>query len=414
MDCINEKCKELYYICHYCVDYKTQNRKDMVKHVNRKINCKCNNPILSYEDAKLLTLSKRFYFHINIDELMRNELLFIINHYCNQENHIYSNYKNILYSVIQNTNKQDSHKHKSEELDEFDKLYFNIEKNKYICDKCESEYISKQNMLKHLNNKKSCEYKQNIKKVIHESKNYSELILEKKRKEEEELQSHIIQQNIQQNINQNFNNIQNNHNKNNNNQSNTFQLSLRDFVNDRYDISHIKDSFYAQKDFFLYNNFLKMIMENKKNQNIFFSENEAMIYSDNELNKMSSDKAGYLILDKLSQSFSQIYHQQDKEAQEYFAFIIKYYSVLKGQYKHDTIYKDYDVEERRFFYTSNSSNFRSRDKYLNKMVTTINKNSEDIRKNMNIQLDNLKDIPIMNPSIEDFASIKMRYRDLRN
>jgi hypothetical protein len=157
-----------------------------------------------------------------------------------------------------------------------------------------------------------------------------------------------------------------------------------------------------------------MIMENEKNQNIFFANNEAIVYTDNELNKMSSDKAGYLILDKLSQSFNQLYYQQDKEAQEYFAFIVKYYSVLKGQYKHDTIYKDYNVDEQRFFYTSNSSLFRSRDKYLNKMVSTINRNSENVRKNMNVSIDNLKDIPIMNPNIEDFASIKMRYRDLRD
>jgi hypothetical protein len=27
---------------------------------------------------------------------------------------------------------------------------------------------------------------------------------------------------------------------------------MRDFIHDRYDISHIKDDFYLQKDFFLY------------------------------------------------------------------------------------------------------------------------------------------------------------------
>jgi hypothetical protein len=416
--------KELFYICHYCIDHRTPNRKDMIKHLNRKNNCKCNNPIVSYETAKLLTLSKKYYFHININELMRNDLLFIINHYCYEENHIYDNYYQSIMNNI-NSNKKEEIKEEEEndekeEDDEFKKMYYNKEKNKYVCDKCNSEYISKQNMLKHLNNKKACKYKQNINQVINESKNYSELILQKKKKEEEELNSHIVQninqniKNINQNINQNFQNINNIQSNNNNSQNNTFQLSLRDFVNERYDISHIKDSFYQQKDFFLYNNFLKMIMENEKNQNIFFANNEAIVYTDNELNKMSSDKAGYLILDKLSQSFNQLYYQQDKEAQEYFAFIVKYYSVLKGQYKHDTIYKDYNVDEQRFFYTSNSSLFRSRDKYLNKMVSTINRNSENVRKNMNVSIDNLKDIPIMNPNIEDFASIKMRYRDLRD
>ena len=46
----NEDIKTLY-ICHYCIDYKTTQRKDMVKHFERKKKCKCNT-ILSYEEAK--------------------------------------------------------------------------------------------------------------------------------------------------------------------------------------------------------------------------------------------------------------------------------------------------------------------------------------------------------------------------
>ncbi len=420
---MNSNTKDLYYICHYCIDYKTSNRKDMVKHFNRKCNCKCNNPAISYENAEILTLSKKFYFHMDINTLFRNDLIFIINHYCNEENHIYDNYyqiamakKNIKSIKNRSIIPQNENQNENDNIDEFDATFFNIQKCKYVCNKCFSEYMSKQNMVKHLNNKKFCEYKQNIKHIIEESKKHSEIVLQKKRKEEEELKSHMVQQNIQNqnNIHQNIQNINNVHNNHNNNQSSTFRVSLKDFVNERYDISHIKDTFYQQKDFFLYNNFLKMIMENEKNQNIFFAGSEAIVYTDNELNKMSSDKAGYLILDKLSQSFSQLLYQQDKEAQEFFAFITKYYSVLKGQYKHDTIYKDYDVDEKRFFYTSNSSLFRSRDKYLNKIVATINKNSENARKHMNVLVEDFKDIPIMNPNIEDFASIKMRYRDLRD
>jgi len=188
---------------------------------------------------------------------------------------------------------------------------------------------------------------------------------------------------------------------------------MRDFVHEKYDLTHINDSFYEKKDFFIYPNFLRVIMENKKNQNIFFSENEAIIYSDKELNKMSSDKAGYLVLDKLSQSFDQLLNKQDAEAREYYSFITKYYSVLKGQYKHDTIYKEYDVDERRFYYTANSSLFRSRDKYLSKIVTTVNKCNDNARENMNIAIQDIKNIPMINPNIEDYASVRMRYRDLK-
>ena len=88
---------------------------------------------------------------------------------------------------------------------------------------------------------------------------------------------------------------------------------------------HIKDEYYLQKDFFLYHNLLRAIMENKNNHNIFFSNNEAIIYTDNELNKMSYDKAGYLVLDKLSQSFDQIFYNNNEETQDNYKFIQKYY-----------------------------------------------------------------------------------------
>ncbi len=406
------------HICHYCIDYKTTQRKDMFKHFERKNKCECNT-LLSYEDAKKLTLYKRFHFHFDPCQLMRKDYIKIVNFYNDKHNNIYENFAEFIYKTNIKTKllkNEEPGSNLEEEEDEFDKNFLNRSTHKYECKICNSEYTSKQNMKKHLLNLKQCEAKKQLNDMIELNKHKAELILQKKRKEEEELKSHMVQQNIQNqnNIHQNIQNINNVHNNHNNNQSSTFRVSLKDFVNERYDISHIKDTFYQQKDFFLYNNFLKMIMENEKNQNIFFAGSEAIVYTDNELNKMSSDKAGYLILDKLSQSFSQLLYQQDKEAQEFFAFITKYYSVLKGQYKHDTIYKDYDVDEKRFFYTSNSSLFRSRDKYLNKIVATINKNSENARKHMNVLVEDFKDIPIMNPNIEDFASIKMRYRDLRD
>jgi hypothetical protein len=129
---------------------------------------------------------------------------------------------------------------------------------------------------------------------------------------------------------------------------------------------------------------------------------------------MSSDKAGYLLLEKLSQSFQQLINQQDDRVRDYYSFVTKYYYVIKGHYKHDTIFKDYDVEEQKFTYTAQGNLFRSRDKYLSKMMTTANHFSDDVRQNMNIKGDDVKNIPLINPNIEDYASIKMRYRDLRD
>ncbi len=420
------------YICHYCIDYKTKSKKDMDKHFNRKNKCNCNT-ILSYDECKTLTLNKKYYFCFDHRKLIRNDFIKIINLYVNKENYIYENYDDINIIKLcnnftynkNNLSEEDSDNEleekeekdeKDDNEDEFDKLYFNKEINKYKCSICGSEYTSKQNMKKHVLNPKQCDSKKKLYDMMELSKNKMELILKKKEELHREEQLHIFNQNIQ-NLNQSLNqNIQNYYNSNiqNNSNQNNFNFALKDFVNDRYDISHIKDSFYEKKDFFLYPNFLNMIMENEKNQNIFFSNNEAIIYTDNELNKMSSDKAGYLILDKLSQSFSQIFYQQDDETRDYYAFINKYYNVLKGQYKHDTIFKEYDIDKQQFYYTANSNLFRSRDKYLNKIVSTINKYNGNIRKNMNITIQDIKDIPIMNPNIEDFASIKMRYRDLKD
>ncbi len=455
--------KELFYICHYCIDYKTSNRKDMVKHFNRKNICKCNNPINSYDDSKELTLSKKFYFHFDISNLIRTDYLFIINHYNEIENHIYKDFNKIpeknkdnnltniqnninemFHEILNNNiqkmlsknnfhsnliknnkfddnelsdneendlNNKDNTKNKGYLYDEFKKIYYNADKNKYICDRCNAEYKSKQSLSNHLFNNKKCESNLKILSALNRSKEVSQVILYKKEELKKEEEKHMLNQNNIQNINQN---IQNNINNINNSNQNNFSVALKDFVNDRYDISHINDTFYQKKDFFLYPNFLNMIMENEKNQNIFFSNNEAIIYTDNELNKMSSDKASYLILDKLSQSFDEFLYKQDDEAREYYKFITKYYHVVKGHYKHDTIFKDYNVDTREFEYTANSRLFRSRDKYTNKIMGTVNKFNGNIRKNMNISIQDIKDIPIMNPNIEDFASVKMRYRDLKN
>ncbi len=222
------------------------------------------------------------------------------------------------------------------------------------------------------------------------------------------------QETFNQQINYNNCNIQNNNNNNTNNHNSTYNLSIRDFVHDKYDISHIKDEYYLQKDFFLYHNLLKTIMENKNNQNVFFSNNEAVIYTDNELNKLSDDKAGYMILEKVSQSFNEIFYNNDEEIQNNYKFIQNYYRIMKGQYINDTVYKEYDIKNKQFIYTSNSRLFRSRDKYLAKMKSTLNPIKNDVREHMSVSLDQINDIPLINPNIENYVSEKMRYRDLKN
>ncbi len=282
-------------------------------------------------------------------------------------------------------------------------ILYDLKKDKFICDKCNSDYTHINSIKRHFK-KNTCIKRKKVIDILNNCNAINEHIIKN-----EELKKDIYNTYVN-----NTQNIQNNNNNNNNMNNNTYNLSIKDFIHDNYDLSHITNNFYAQKDCFLYHNFLRVIMENKKNQNIYFLDKEAIIYTDRGLNKMSSDKAGYLILDKLSQSFSQLLYRQDDETQNFYSFIQKYYYVIKGHYKHDTIFKDYDVDLRQFVYTANSSSFRSRDRYLSKMITTLQPIQDSTRTNMNIHIDNLHTIYTLNPNIEDFASVKMRYRDLKD
>jgi hypothetical protein len=419
------------YICHYCLTYNTKNKCDMIKHFNRKTKCECNT-LNSYEEAQILSPSKKYIFNINYKKLSINDILFIITNYNDTINYITTNYKKTIKNNKNNeiinefkNNEVENNEIKNNEIKNneiknneiennilnnkkshiLDK-YFDEIKQKYICIDCSSEFFTRQGLERHFNTN-ICIKRKKLNELIIKKTEYNNMIQEKQ-KIKDALQSTFIQNN------NNTQNIQNNNNNLSNSHNSTYNVDIKDFVHDKYDLSHIKDDYYLQKDFFLYHNLLKTIMENKNNQNIIFSGNDAIIYTDNELNKMSSDKAGYMVLDKLSQSFDQLFYKNSEETQNYYAFIQKYYHVIKGHYKHDTIYKEYDIDDRRFIYTANSRLFRSRDKYLAKIGTSLSKCKDSARENMMISLDEINNIPTINPNIEDFASIKMRYRDLKD
>jgi hypothetical protein len=406
------KSEVLYHICHYCCDYITPYKKNITYHFEKKHKCNCST-LLSYDDAKILSISKRYNIHFDISKLIKDDFIYIVNHYTNQLNYIYEDFKKDekkkLIQVKEVTQVEEVKEVKKVEItaNVLINECFDQSINRFVCPDCKSTYKQKKYLVSHFKNEKTCAKRETVYKKLTKHKENSDLLKTKESIQNEKNKKHFIQNNINQNI-------QNIHNNNANTQNNTYNLSMKDFVHESYDLTHIKDSFYQRKDFFIYSNFLQAIMENKKNQNIFFSENEAIIYSDNELNKMSSDKAGYLVLDKLSQSFNQLMYKQDDESREFYAFVTKYYSVLKGQYKHDTIFKDYDIDEKRFVYTSNSALFRSRDKYMAKIMTTVNKFNDGARENMNLHIQDIKNIPTINPNIEDYASVRMRYRDLRD
>jgi hypothetical protein len=46
--------------------------------------------------------------------------------------------------------------------------------------------------------------------------------------------------------------------------------------------------------------------------------------TENDLNKVSSEKIGYIILEKIEQAFLQLYYKQNDEVRQYYDFIHKY------------------------------------------------------------------------------------------
>jgi hypothetical protein len=154
-------------------------------------------------------------------------------------------------------------------------------------------------------------------------------------------------------------------------------------------------------------------MLNEKNRNIYFVDNEAIFFTNNELNKMSDEKAEYLILEKMEKAFEIFINKQDNNAKKYYSFINKYFSMLKRQCKHDTILQIYNIDKKKFEYEGNSRDFRSRDIYLNNIKRIFEKHDKDIREKLS-KYSNGCQIYLSEPSIEDFASKRSRYRDLKS
>lgn len=48
------------------------------------------------------------------------------------------------------------------------------------------------------------------------------------------------------------------------------------------------------------------------------------------------------------------------------------------------------------------------------MKSTLGHIKNDVRERMCVSLDEIKDIQMINPNIENYVSEKMRYRDLKN
>jgi hypothetical protein len=299
------------------------------------------------------------------------------------------------------------------ENEKFREKFFNKEMNRYVCNDCGSSYTSKQNFLIHLNNKSRCKNMRIQQSAMKAEEENSLANFVRQEKFQHDGKVYVVQNigcvNNIQNICNNVQNITNNSNSVAN--QNTMNLSLRDFISEDFDISHLNKEITEKNDFFLYPNFLKAIMENETNHNIFFTEKEAIVFSDNELNRMSSDKAGYIVMDKLSKSCSELIDKQDEETQKKLDHVGNYYRVSKGQFVNDTTYREYSVEKKAFCHTASENLFRNRDKIHNKIISTLRPYNQIVRGKLMKSGYNIHDIPLFDPKIEYYISVRCRYKE---
>ncbi len=407
-----------YHICYFCLNYKSTRKGDLEKHLNKNKKCQLTYipvEMMDFEKAAQLSLNNRYFFLFDHSKLLFNDYIYIVNNFREPLNYI--KYEDVINSnvYLKNNIEKIKNENKKEEIIQNKKEeYKNEEEEKetkiFKCTRCEKEYTSKQNLLIHLKNKKMCENNQLLNKMLKESelKSVSEALESSKK-----LQETVIQNNTNCNVQNNtFNN------------SPMIKLEVSDFGRDVYSYNHIPKSYMKEDDFYLYPNFLNKILENEKNQNIYFinhdentkSENKkALIYADETLYKINEDKAIYMILEKLGTTMKYLLNksyknEEEKEKdKEKLDEIHRYYRVVTGHFKHDTIFKDYDLEDNTFYNLSHKR--RSRDVYTSKIKNIINSHGTPISQ---ITTNNLNhSFEIFNPDIEDYGSTRVRNKDLK-
>ena len=82
------------YICHHCISHNSINKYDLKKHFEKKKKCIAFND-LSYGEARILSLDKKYIFLFDYSKLTFDDCKYIINHYCYTKNYIYEDFRNM-------------------------------------------------------------------------------------------------------------------------------------------------------------------------------------------------------------------------------------------------------------------------------------------------------------------------------
>ena len=468
-----------YYICHRCGVYKTHYKKDMQNHFKRYHKCPSNIPYSASENVEHFSTTKIYRFTFPIEKLTLSDYIFIVKNYPQSYNVINADYRKesavnnaaiqeslVVYkrdhkaytkesSSLSSTSSlliedqpfetyenMEDHKKVDDSLllcarssdranrverhllittnqnqvkkkspakrdDEYDKTYYDEKSGRYVCNMCNITYANKQTLKNHQRTQKKCQMIQQDQRILEVSKQVALKVQNKRVAEATIMNTYIT------------NNTLNNNNNITNNQNNTqnLKVEVRDFIKDRYDVSHINKKYCEDnKDFFIYDKFLDMVMMNDHNHNIFFTDDRkhAIVYTGKEFVLMKSDKAGYFVLGKLKDCIGEVVCVQKEEIKIQKPQIERYYHLVESQYLQDTTLRRYNVDTHQFYGDSMCINFRNRDEKLHGIIGKVSKHGSSIRDTLDADNIDVANMPVYDPPIPDYQSARNRNRDLKD
>ena len=55
--------KNIYYLCHHCLDFLSNYKNDISKHINKKHKCKPYTLLYNFDEAIIKSLHKKYIFY---------------------------------------------------------------------------------------------------------------------------------------------------------------------------------------------------------------------------------------------------------------------------------------------------------------------------------------------------------------
>ena len=426
-----------YYVCHCCLRYRSLQTTDMKRHFNKKYPCSIlyKTPLSRTMLCELTIMKKYVFTELKLNSLTNDDIFFILHNYHDRINYIDQKYRSVKNIIEQfqsdqletnkniNTEQGDTNIH-IKTTDVLTPSVINLlgeprltEKEYELkCYDCHAIFTKRSSLARHIKSGKQCA----LNRVLYENKLKHLGKYTKSDTVSKNTDSSSGNINIGGNV-EFIGNVTNNTQNNNTHLESKTMIEVRDFIHDIYDHSHL-DYRELSNDFFLLENFLGLMMENKVNHNIVYMDSDfsnAIVYTRNDLRKMPSDKVGFIMLQKLHKTMNDMIQHLCKvnDHKQEMNYLSKYYRIITDKYRCDTTYREYDVQTKTFYSTQQGSQLRCRDEYLADIIRVLNKHRTQIKQDIfqGIAPDDINaEYILINPNIEDFSSVRARYRDMKS